>query len=295
MSKDRILFADNDQRFVKVRKEFLERQGYRVLEANSPTAARDILERKMVDLAILDIRMMDDDDEKDLSGLTLAKDTAREIPKLILTGFPTWEAVREALGPDWNGMPPAAEFISKQEGAEAMLKAVELILGRPQLRENLLQTFEVVTLMALPERMADLGPEEAGSRLQRSFEATSRELTQYREQENRRAAQYHSWGLFMAVLGMLLILAGAILILVGYAAPSPFPILVSAISEAISLLFFSREERAYKRVNTYFTQLNELNKLGNLLIICDSLQSASDREKYKKAVIGKVIARWFGE
>jgi CheY-like chemotaxis protein len=295
MSNGIILFADNNSRFVKVRKEFLEQKGYRVIAANNPTEAKEILRKERVDLAILDIRMVDDTDERDISGLNLAKETARDMPKIILTGFPTWEAVREALGPDLNGVPPAADFISKEEGVEAMLRAVELTLRRPQLRTNLLQMFEVVTLMALPQRVVDLGPEEASSRFQKSFEATSRELTQYREQENRRAAQYHFWGLIAAVLGMLLVVVGAALVLLRYADPSAFPLIVSAISEAASLLFFRREDKAYKRVGAYFAQLNELNNLGNLLTICNGLQSPSDREKYKRKVIDKVIARWFGE
>ncbi len=295
MNADVILFADNDPRFLKARKELLEREGYHVIGANTLADAQKILEEAQIDLAILDMRMLDDTNERDISGLILAKETNPDVPKIILTGFPNWEAVKDALGPDLNGVPAAADFISKQEGAGAMLQAVEFTLRRPQLKGNVLQAFQVTTLMALPDRMDELGPDEAGGRLQRSFEATSRELTQYREQENRRANQYHRWGLTMAVLGMLLVLAGALLILLNYANSSAFPTIASVILEAIGILFFSREQSAYKRVNAYFTQLNELNNLGNLLAICDSLGSNKDREMYKKKVLDKVIHRWFSQ
>lgn len=295
MNGEVILFADNDPRFLKVRKEFLEKEGFQVIPATDPIETKRILEEGRVELAILDIRLIDDTDGRDISGLTLAKETARSVPKIILTGFPTWEAVRDALGTDLDGLPPAVDFISKEEGPEAMLRAVDLTLHRPQLKANLLRAFEVASLMALPWRIADLGPEEASRRFHKSFEVTSEQLTKYREQENRRASQCHLWGLLMAILGMLLVLASAILILLGQVAPTTLPLVGSTLSEAVSILFFVREDSAYKRVSTYFAQLNELNNLGNLLTICDSLQSPSDREEYKKKIIDKVIEKWFGK
>jgi len=293
MTKETILFADNDVRFVNTRKEFLEQNNYQVLVAHQPAHAKGILENQKVDLAILDIRMIDDNDQKDVSGLTLAKEVAPEVPKIILTGFPTWEAVKEALGPDINGISLATDFLSKQEGAGALLRAVDLTLNRSYLKTHLFQSFELVSIMELPQRISELGPEEASNRLQESFDDTSKELTQYREQENQRAAQYHFWGLLTSIVGMCLVAISVVLILVKVAEPSILPLIVGAISQAASILFFNREEKAYKRVNTYFKQLNELNNLGNLLTICESLQAEADREEYKKKIIDKVTNRWF--
>jgi DNA-binding response OmpR family regulator len=121
-----ILFADNDSDFLNTRTEFLENAGYRVLKAYTLENARQLLADAHIYLTILDIRMVNDDDEKDTSGLTLAKDPAyRSIPKIILTGFPSYQYVREALGPALDGLPPAVDFLSKQEGPEAMIQAVE--------------------------------------------------------------------------------------------------------------------------------------------------------------------------
>lgn len=294
MTKGVILFADNDPVFLKVRKEFLEAEGYQVLSATDPAEARRLLEREPVELVILDIRLVDDSDDHDISGLSLAKEMNRSIPKIILTGFPTWETVREALGSHLDGLPLALDFISKQEGPEALLLTIDWTIHQPQLRANILDTFEIHTLMALPRRLVDLGPEEASSRLQRSFEITSEQLTQYREQENRRASQYHFWGLTMATMGMMLVLVSAVLILMGQIAPTTLPLIGGAISEAVGVLFFVREDSAFKRVSGYFARLNELNNLGNLITICDSLQSPISREEYKKKIIDKVVEKWFG-
>lgn len=131
MSKATILFADNEPDFLDTRVEFLESAGYRVLKAYTLKQARQQLSDARVHLAILDIRMVNDDDEKDTSGLTLAKDPAyKPVPKIILTNFATYQAVREALGPALDGLPPAVDFLDKREGPEAMIQAVERAFDR---------------------------------------------------------------------------------------------------------------------------------------------------------------------
>lgn len=128
MAKATILFADNDAAFLKTRKEFIENEGYQVLTAATPSEARKLLETARIDLAILDIRLEDDNDEKDLSGLQLAQEAAHWVPKIILTGFPSYEYVREALSPSLSDLPAAVGFIAKQEGAAALMKAVRKAL-----------------------------------------------------------------------------------------------------------------------------------------------------------------------
>jgi predicted nucleotide-binding protein len=120
-----ILFADNDPDFLQTRCEYLEQAGHSIVTARGPTEARVILSRGRIDLAVLDIRLEDDDDEKDASGLILAREVAFAVPKIILTGFPSVEAARIALGSRLDGLPPAVDFIDKREGPDALLKAIE--------------------------------------------------------------------------------------------------------------------------------------------------------------------------
>lgn len=121
-----ILFADNDPDFLNTRAEFLQKAGYRVLKAYTLEQARQILAEARVHLAILDIRLLDDDDERDTSGLTLARDPAfRPVPKIVLTGFPTYQGVRAAMAPALDSLPPAVDFLSKKDGAGALIQAVD--------------------------------------------------------------------------------------------------------------------------------------------------------------------------
>ena len=120
-----ILLADNDPAFLLTCAEFLSSAGYRVYKAINPAEARQVLEAARVHLVILDLRLTDDDDQKDRSGLVLAKDTARSIPKLILTKFPIHQDVREAMRLDSEALPPAVDFVDKREGLSGLLTAVE--------------------------------------------------------------------------------------------------------------------------------------------------------------------------
>jgi|GEM_PF-1990700 len=294
MRRANILLVDNDVESIRLIREFLEKEGYSIFTKSDPIEARHLIDSGTIDLAILDLRLLNDEDDKDVSGLTLAKETKSHIPKIVLTRFPTFQAVREALGPTLDGLPPAVGFVAKQEGLEAILRSVKLALLslHPLLESNLLEAFETPDTMTLPIRLKEFGIDEASRRLQQSLDNTSAEITKYREQENKRASQFHVAGLIAATLGLVLILSSVALILLAKLTATFLPMTMSAIIEAIGALFFIREDAAYKRVNKYFQQLNELNQIGNLLVICDSLESSSDRQAYKKKVINHIIGKW---
>ena len=125
MPSCRILLADNNRLFLDTRAEFLQNEGFEVLKAHTVEEAHHVLQSEVIHLAILDIRMVNDDDPRDISGLLLAQEEAyRSVAKIILTGFPSYEYVRDALGAALKGLPPAVAFLAKKEGAGALLQAV---------------------------------------------------------------------------------------------------------------------------------------------------------------------------
>lgn len=142
MTKAKLLFADNDLDFLHTRKEFLEREGYQVVTVSNPIEARKILEQGYWDLAILDIRLEDDDDEKDVSGLVLAREAAHAVPKIILTNFPSYESVLNALRPNLDGLAVAVNFVGKEEGPETLVNAVKTALK--QLKRSSISPFAAV-------------------------------------------------------------------------------------------------------------------------------------------------------
>lgn len=116
----RILLADNRDSHRETYAEFLQLRGFQVAGVRSPEACLHAVETNPPHLAILDLRMRSEDDENDRSGLTLAKQLPAQLPKIVLTAFPTWETAREVLTPVAGGWPPATFFASKLEGLDVL-------------------------------------------------------------------------------------------------------------------------------------------------------------------------------
>jgi len=126
MEKGTILLADNLPKALDTRAEFLQKAGYRVIKAASDAEALQHLENSWVHLAVLDIRLVEDNNPEDLSGLELAENpTFRAIPKIMMTGFPSYASVRDSLHPKPDGLPYAIDYLAKEEGLDALLVAVE--------------------------------------------------------------------------------------------------------------------------------------------------------------------------
>ena len=128
MTPPTILLADNDEGFLRTRKTSLAQAGYNVLTASNPTEVLQLLGRTHIDLAIFDIRLENDRDEKDISGLILARDSAHSVPKIMLTGHPSVETIRNSLSGLVPGGAVAEDYVTKGDGPEALLRAVQSVL-----------------------------------------------------------------------------------------------------------------------------------------------------------------------
>jgi|ERR1044071_2587198 DNA-binding response OmpR family regulator len=162
-----VLLADNDLSFLKTRTEFLTGAGYEVVPASTLAEAERLLDGGCVHVAILDIRMVDNDDPKDTSGLSLAgKSDYRLIPKIIVTDYPSFETVREAMSGNGKGGSPAIDYVAKHEGPEALILALDKSLSRHvQLNENLIIQFGERDLVSFSNLATLLDPTLSGEKL----------------------------------------------------------------------------------------------------------------------------------
>ncbi len=268
MAEATILFADNDISFVNARKEFLEHEGYDIIVAINPSDARRILEQERIDVAILDIRLLRDHDEKDVSGLTLAKEVARHVPKIMLTGYPTIEAAIQALAPELEGLPPAVKFLTKQqqeqEGPEVLIKAIReaLQLGQRAFK----QTVDSISRQ-LNEDYADA----------------------------RKEARVHYWAsLVVSLLGIGLIFGGIVLT---FQSVDDRPVGIAStaggiVTEVVNYLFFRRVDVAHKRVDEYHGELLQMRLFESLFAASDELLSSEDQDNTKKEIIGFAARQW---
>jgi len=121
----RILIADNIPEVLDTRAESLEDAGYWVVKASSPDEVRQKLRATYVHLAILDNRLIDDDNENDRSGLMIVHDPEfSRIPKILLTKFPDWRDARDALAKG-QITPPAVDYVDKRAVSSVIIQAVQ--------------------------------------------------------------------------------------------------------------------------------------------------------------------------
>lgn len=137
MAKKLILLVDNDLDFAETIQHLLEDNDFDVISTASPSEARELAERNSIALALIDIRLVNNNDEKDLSGLNLAMTLRDSFPKIIITAFPTFEAAREVLKPHLDHLPTAIDFVSKRDGPQSLLTAVHSAIRLSQQSRSL--------------------------------------------------------------------------------------------------------------------------------------------------------------
>jgi CheY-like chemotaxis protein len=113
-----ILCVDDEQNQLLLRKLMLERAGYRVLTANSPSQALEIFAAQPIDLVIVDYYM------PGMTGLVLARTLLqqRKVPVMVLSAYP--ELPGESIG-------AANVWITKGASPEELLtKLADLLMDR---------------------------------------------------------------------------------------------------------------------------------------------------------------------
>ncbi len=128
--KHRILVVDDLDDWRKTLSGLLHEEGYKVDVAGSFGKAVTLLRSKKFDLAVLDIRL-DETDENNTQGLDLASEIKRHWPSvktIIITGYDNPEIVKRAMEPQGPGKKRLADdFIAKTE-TDNLLKSVQSLL-----------------------------------------------------------------------------------------------------------------------------------------------------------------------
>ncbi|HXU38728.1 MAG TPA: response regulator [Blastocatellia bacterium] len=263
MAKAILLLADNDKEYLGTMCEFLERKGFKVLPAASPKEAKAILDSGSVDMAVLDLRLLNDSDKLDLSGLDVAKQSAVHIPKIILTRWPKYEDVREALGTQLNGVPPAVNFIAKQEGSEALLTAITRTL-------NLDTKYREVS----DHLVAKVSQDHVDARRQATM------------------SYFLSSG--VALIGIAIIFLGSYKTTSNLLEVAVTNTLAVIITGAVVRLFFKRADVANDRVDQRYRALIQSQWMDKLMAACEELSLEDNKEKCKQRVIETAANLWFG-
>jgi ActR/RegA family two-component response regulator len=126
-AKKRLLLAENSPEFLRSLGSLLELKDYEVVHAVTLEDAMEQLQSDPIDLALVDLRLTDDTDQFDVSGLAVAREAAKKgVPCVILTAFPSVETTRMALR-SLGEEPPVADYLPKASGPQAILDVIALI------------------------------------------------------------------------------------------------------------------------------------------------------------------------
>lgn len=126
-----ILLVDNHSEYLDVMAEFLHRRGYQPYCAKTLQEATDHMLNRRLDLAIVDVRMTDNDDDKDSSGLRFIEKWYQigHTPFIVISTYePMFEYVRNILKTQPGKRPPALNFLLKQEGLHALKEAIDEVV-----------------------------------------------------------------------------------------------------------------------------------------------------------------------
>jgi len=166
---EKILIVDNSKDYLSSESAFLKRHGFSVYEAENKSEALRVLSDYKIDLIIIDVRLNNDADPEDRSGIDFAIDIGyKNIPKILITGFPDFKTVREALSFRFNQYPIAVNFISKQENRESLVSAINSALNDKDIYNNLIQSSTNVDIkfnesnltFSINDRLVHLTPQE---------------------------------------------------------------------------------------------------------------------------------------
>lgn len=131
MPRLKILLVDDDEDFLAIAAEFLERNGYDVSVTSDLEEARRLLEHDSFAVAFLDINF-ENSDYHDKRGLTLAIDTigTSAVPKVILTVHDEFDFARESLIPRSGKGGAAIDFLNKGNGLPQLVETIEKTVRR---------------------------------------------------------------------------------------------------------------------------------------------------------------------
>jgi len=136
MQKPKILVVDNNPRHRQSLGRVLESADYEVVQAEGRDQARQILANELIHLAIIDIRLINEEDDNDESGLELCREIDFTVARILMTAFERPQTVKKALEIAGDKRPIANGYLQKQED--------ESLYVVPEVRRVLREQFEVI-------------------------------------------------------------------------------------------------------------------------------------------------------
>ena len=127
-----ILLVDNDPDTLFIVSRFLRKKGCHVITACNRIEAENIVCTQDIDLVILDVRLLNDEDSRDRSGIALAKYIATVCPKItiMLSISESYEDVRESMRQMRANIMPAFDYVRRPVDGRSLVKLCQEVWKR---------------------------------------------------------------------------------------------------------------------------------------------------------------------
>jgi CheY-like chemotaxis protein len=257
-----ILLADNNAENRLTWQRILSNAGYDVKLAGNPEEARQMMSNTRLDLAILDLRLVDDNDGRDISGILIAKEQAfRHIPKIILTAYNTsYSDLRSVSGPVIDELPATVAFVDKAESPQALLELIQQTLENwPRLRSAVIKV--------------------------------TQQIKEDHEEARQQARLNYRAAWILSILAAIIILVGIALTWMNRLAIGIVATAGGIVGEVISVLFFMRVNSANSRMDVYHRELLQTYWFEFLIAAADELP-LEKRVVCKEKTIITAIKYW---
>jgi two-component system response regulator PilR (NtrC family) len=128
VNNPKILIADDDPKFQELMQFNLEKQGFDVMVCSDGLAAKELIDRKTVDLIISDYMMPKMDG---LQLLRALREEGRDIPFILITGYGSIDSTMEAIELG------TVEYLTKPFDLEEINLVARKVLNIGQVRKEL--------------------------------------------------------------------------------------------------------------------------------------------------------------
>jgi response regulator RpfG family c-di-GMP phosphodiesterase len=125
--KNTILDIDDDIDILEARKIVLEHNHFSVISVTSIKVAREVLEKELVDLIILDVMMEKDSDGFNFAQYLKMNEKTRHIPIVMVTAVNQRTKFKFGIEEDGSFL-PVEKFMEKPVDHDDLIKAIKGLL-----------------------------------------------------------------------------------------------------------------------------------------------------------------------
>jgi DNA-binding NarL/FixJ family response regulator len=265
-TKVRVLVIEDDKLYANTLKQGLESYNFDVTLEHHYGRARELLVGRThypYSVILIDVRLVNNADPGDRSGIKLAQEIGTKVPVLMLSKHDTIEYVKEALAARPDGRRAAFDYVLKDEGYHAIAAAIYQVT----------QITGTVTAKVF----------ELDERLRASYLAVSSQSA-----KTFFDSRIIAWSGITIIIVSLALFFGGIL----DSAQGAIGAVSGVVLQAIIMLFFSRQDKADTRMDRYHQELAAMSRLELLIATSDKVSDQTSRYAIQEYILKQAAQHW---